>query len=411
MKHELQVEILKELMRQLDEGKNVDAGVQYRMPTTSYVCPETALKEQEEFFRNHPQLVGLSDDLPEEGSFFTMNDFGTPLLATRDKKGVFHAFLNACRHRSVKVTSENRGKRSVFMCPFHNWSYSNTGDLLSIPDEEHFGRVDKSCRGLLELPAIERDGLLWVHPKVGGKLEVDDLLGGLRTELASMGMEKHKFVGDKTIDKRLNWKFANDTFGETYHFGKLHKNTLGRLYYGNNLHYEEFGRHHRFVTANRGIDAMRDLPEEDWRIDHGGFVLYHLFPNIQLITGATGTTLIRIYPHDEDPGRSITKISFYYPPEVIELAAAQETKIDESNVYDADVRSTMDDGLASLEASLEVFRSTVENEDYVMGEMQQQAAENGQLKEILFGRNEPALHHFHNNYREALRQPPLEKTS
>ena len=411
MKHELEVEILKELMRQLDEGKNVDAGVQYRMPTTSYVCPETARQEQEEFFRNSPQLIGLSDDLPEEGSFFTMNDFGTPLLATRDKKGVFHAFLNACRHRSVKVTSQDRGKRSVFMCPFHNWSYSNTGDLISIPDEDHFGPVDKSCRGLLELPAIERGGLLWVHPKIDGKLEVDELLGGLQSELASVGMEKHKFVGDKTIDKRLNWKFANDTFGETYHFGKLHKNTLGRLYYGNNLHYEEFGRNHRFVTANRGIDAMRDLPEEDWRIEYGGFVLYHLFPNIQLITGETATTLIRIYPHEEDPGRSITKISFYYSPEAIELAAAQETKFDENNVYDADVRATMDDGLASLEASLEVFRSTVENEDYVMGEMQQQAAENGQLEEILFGRNEPALHHFHNNYREALGQPPLEKNS
>lgn len=30
MRHELQVEILKELMQQLDEGRNVDAGVQYR---------------------------------------------------------------------------------------------------------------------------------------------------------------------------------------------------------------------------------------------------------------------------------------------------------------------------------------------------------------------------------------------
>ena len=40
MQHALQVEILKELMTQLDEGKNIDAGVQYKMPTTSYVCPE-----------------------------------------------------------------------------------------------------------------------------------------------------------------------------------------------------------------------------------------------------------------------------------------------------------------------------------------------------------------------------------
>mgnify|MGYP002047708357 CR=1 FL=1 len=63
----------------------------------------------------------------------------------------------------------------------------------------------------------------------------------------------------------------------------------------------------------------------------------------------------------------------------------------------------------SLANSLEVFKSTVENEDYVMGEMQQKAAESGLLKEIIFGRNEPALHHFHNNYRAALGQPLLER--
>ena len=49
-------------------------------------------------------------------------------------------------------------------------------------------------------------------------------------------MNRQVSVGQTTIDKALNWKFANDTFGETYHFGKLHKDTLGRLYYGNNLH-------------------------------------------------------------------------------------------------------------------------------------------------------------------------------
>ena len=51
----------------------------------------------------------------------------------------------------------------------------------------------------------------------------------------------------------------------------------------------------------------------------------------------------------------------------------------------------------------------MENEDYVMGEMQQKAAESGLLKEIIFGRNEPALHHFHNNYREALGELLLER--
>ena len=69
MKQETQVEILKELMRQVDEGKNIDAGVQYRMPMTSYVCPEIAAKEWDMFFQNHPQLIGLSGELPEPVAF------------------------------------------------------------------------------------------------------------------------------------------------------------------------------------------------------------------------------------------------------------------------------------------------------------------------------------------------------
>ena len=407
MDHALQVRILKELMQQLDEGRNVDAGAQYRMPTSAYVCPDQAAREREAFFRNHPQLIGLSGDLPEPGSFLTMNDFGTPILATRDKAGVFRAFLNACRHRSVQVAAEPRGRRSVFMCPFHQWSYANTGELLNIPDEDHFGAIDKSCHGLLELPAVERGGLLWVHPTVGGQLDPDALLGAeLASELDSFGIEQQKFVGDKTIDMRLNWKFANDTFGETYHFGKLHKDTLGQLYYGNNLHFEEFGRHHRFVTASRGIDALRTMPEEDWRIEQGTFVMYHLFPNVQLITSEATSTLIRIYPHKEGAGRSVTRVSFYWTQETIDAAKAQQQDFDASRVYEFDERASTG---ASLDASLEVFHSTIEREDYIMGEMQQRAAENGQLKEVLFGRNEPALHHFHNNFREALGQPPLEK--
>ncbi len=407
MEHALQVQILKELMQQLDEGRNIDAGVQYRMPTTAYVCPDMAAKEWTSFFQNHPQLIGLSRDLPEPGSFFTLDDFGTPVLATRDKAGKFHAFVNACRHRSVKVASEERGKRTLFMCPFHHWSYANTGDLISIPNEDHFGHIDKGCHGLLELPAVEQGGLLWVHPQVDGVLDVDDLLGDLGEELASYGMSAHTFVGETNIKMNLNWKFANDTFGETYHFGKLHQNTLGQLYYGNNLHLKEFGRHHRFVTANRGIDQIRTLPESEWNIANGTFVLYHLFPNIQILCDTRTVTLIRIYPDKDNPGRSTTRISFYFTPEVAERAVLKDAEsFDPGKVYNFDERSS-GDGIASLKASLEVFRSTVEEEDYLMGEMQQRAAESGQLKEIIFGRNEPALHHFHRNYREALGQPAL----
>ena len=63
----------------------------------------------------------------------------------------------------------------------------------------------------------------------------------------------------------------------------------------------------------------------------------------------------------------------------------------------------------SLTASMEVFTSTVEQEDYLMGEYQQKAAENGLLTEVNFGRNEPPLHHFHKTFRKALGLPALDK--
>ena len=44
-----------------------------------------------------------------------------------------------------------------------------------------------------------------------------------------------------------------------------------------------------------------------------------------------------------------------------------------------------------------------------MGETTQKSAETGIVKEFIFGRNEPALHHYHNTFREALNLPPLEK--
>ena len=405
MDQALQVDILKELLQQLETGKNIDAGVQYRMSTSSYVCPEIAAKEWDAFFQHHPQLIGLSGDLPEPGSYLTLNDFEVPLLATRDKNGQFRAFLNACRHRAARVVSDQRGKKAMFTCPFHQWGYGNNGDLISIPDNDHFGDIDKSCHGLVELPAVEQDGLLWVHPQVDGDLNVDKLLGEtLANELPGHNLDNMIYIGGTTIDRQLNWKLANDTFGETYHFGKLHSDTLGKIFLGNNLHFEEFGRHHRFVTANRRIFELRELPECDWRIKQATFVMYYLFPNVQLINNEFNTTLVRVYPDRNNPGRSVTQVSFYYTPEAVEMGKSAD-HLATDDVYNPDVRENRAPNLA---ASLEVFSSTIEEEDYVMGEMQQQSAQSGRLKEVVFGRNEPALHHFHNSYREALNMPPLE---
>ncbi|MFT5611291.1 MAG: phenylpropionate dioxygenase-like ring-hydroxylating dioxygenase large terminal subunit [Arenicella sp.] len=407
MDHDLQVSIIKELLRQLDEGKNNDAGVQYRMPTSSYVCPDLAAKEWTTLFRQHPQMVGLSGDLPEPGSFFTIDDFGVPVLATRDKQGQFHAFVNACRHRGARVASEAAGNKSSFVCPFHSWTYTCKGDLVGVPQMDHFGEIDKSAYGLLALPAVERDGMLWVHPQPDSKLDIDELLGSLVEELAAYKLGELKSTANKTIKMDLNWKLANDTFGETYHFAKLHKNTLGQVYYGNNLDYQEFGRHHRFVTANKSIDVLRDRPESEWELQNVAFVLYYLFPNIQVVVTRGLVNIVRIYPDEKDPGRSISRITSYFTQQALDMidVTDEEFIITPDKVYQR--RKPKD--LFTPESSLEVFSSTIEQEDYLMGEHQQRTAKSGLITHSILGRNEAPLHHFHNSFRDALDMPPLDQ--
>ena len=411
--HAKQVEIIEELLSQIDEGRNVDAGVMYKNPTDVYASPEVAAKEWEVLFRNHPQLVGLTADLPAPGSFFTTDDFGVPVLATRDKQGRFRAFLNACRHRGARVAGDDRGTARNFVCPFHNWTYSPGGDLVGIPQAEHFGAVDKACRGLIELPAVEQYGLLVVHPCVGGTIDVDELLGDFREEIASCRFDEGLvFKTETMIDKQLNWKLANDTFGETYHFAKLHKDTLGQIFYGDTLHYEAAGRNHRFVIATRAIDLIRDRPKEEWELLRVTTPLYFLFPNVQLNLNSDVVNLIKMYPHPTDPGRSITRISHYMTEaSIAQLSDDDVVKITADNVYDIGTVDEADiaDVAFDVSAIIETFDSTIEAEDYLMGEHQQRAARDGQLDHVIFGRNEPALHHYHRQFRDALGMPPLER--
>ncbi len=406
MQHTMQVEILKELMEKLDHNVTVDAGRVLLNPANAYTCEKLAAQEWEVFFANHPQVLGLSGELPTPGSYLTSQDFRVPILATRDSSGKFRAFVNACRHRGANVATEARGQRSQFTCPFHGWTYKNDGRLMGVRAAEHFGAIDKACHNLIELPAAEKYGLLFVHPKVDGVLDVDALVGELAPELATWNLEKAVYHGESVLDMPINWKIANDTFGEVYHFNSLHKNTLANLLHGDIATYKEYGRNHRLCLARKYLDTMRQQPEQNWSIADGAAIAYYLFPNIQIVVLARMVVLARIYPDATRVGHSLTRASHYAVPHVAELVVDSGTvqKLSGQNMYKADTSSRIE---FNIDTNVELFMSTVEKEDYYMGTKSQIAANSGFVEYFLFGRNEPALHHFHNNYRAALGQPPL----
>ncbi len=382
-------------MNYLDTDTNVDAGGQVRNPVSSYTCPQMAEQEWQTFFQDYPHALGLSADLPNPGSFFTSNDLKKPVLCTRDKEGQFHAFLNVCRHRGTLLETAERGEKNLFRCPFHAWGYGNSGELISVPKEAHFGPVDKSCNGLVALPCAERYGILWVNPNPDGDMDVDQRLGDLADELDSWQLDKFVFNSHTRYDHPMNWKLAIDTFGETYHFNVLHKETLAQDFYGNAQMYDTYERNHRMMLCLRNIDKLRELPEDDWQVLHASLPVYYLFPNVQLILGLEGPTLVRVYPDGADPHNSFSRISFYLDPEIAGLELSDERREHYGNPVER----------------MRGFAEVIQMEDYVAAASSHQGILSGAQDYLTFGRNEPALHHYHNTYRDALGLPPLERIS
>lgn len=383
MKHDVQVEVLRELLQQLDDGVNADAGGIRAAPADTYVCPDLAKKEWAAFFRGHPQVVGMTGDLPEPGAFITTEDFGVPILVARGRDGRVRAFLNSCRHRGPMVEQARRGQASRFTCPFHAWTYDTAGALVGVPMEAHFGQIDRSCLGLIELPCVEHLGFVVVHPDPAGAIDTASLFQGVEDDFQSWGWGRYVLGLEQTLDMKLNWKLATDTFGETYHFKRLHKDTLANNFHGDVLSYRSYERNHRMILCLKAIDELRGAPEADWRIENGGFPVYFLFPNVVVNVGDRRIAVVRVYPHPDDPGRSVSQISYYFDPEV--LAENPEFAI----------------------AFSEGFTRVVAAEDYATGETTQRALASGLQKEVLFGRNEPPLHHYHNTFRRALGMEPL----
>jgi nitrite reductase/ring-hydroxylating ferredoxin subunit len=400
MQKEEQVRLLKGLINYLETGTNVDAGGIMQTPTDTYTSEERFSEEWNKFFRDYPQIVGMTGDLAEPGTFFTREDFGIPLLATRDEKGKFRAFANVCAHRGVVVENEKKGKKTKFSCPFHGWTYDNSGKLIGFPKPDHFGNIDKTCYGLTELPCMEQYGFLWVHPNPKGEIDLNNLFGSkLMEEFETWGFQNLVLTNEEEYVTEMNWKLAIDTFGETYHFPTLHRNTLFNNFHGNVQMFDTFERNARLTLCLREIDNMKKDPEENWHICRGAFPVYFLFPNTILNVSDTGIILVREYPLDMSPHRSVSKVSFYFWPKVIDYL--KENKI----VLDKTEGKPLQDGIDGNPYL--GFGAIIRDEDYVVAAASHKGLKSGAIDYLTFGKNELALHHYHNTYREALDLEPL----
>ena len=182
---------------------------------------------------------------------------------------------------------------------------------------------------------------------------------------------------------------------------------MSNVFYGDASLFDAYGRNHRLSILNRYVDTIRELPEEDWNIVDAGLLVYHLFPNVQIALFNRVISLFRIYPDPDNVGRSITRMTHYSAQHMAtELEGEEVGSLEGKTWTEADMTKRLE---FNLQTQTEIVHGTIEAEDYYMGEKSQLGAASGKVEYFIFGRNEPGLHHMHNNYREALGMPSLEE--
>lgn len=342
-------------------------------PIAAYTDETQYQREVERIFRQLPIALGLSIELPGAGSYLAMDAAGVPLLLVRGSDNQARAFLNVCRHRGSPLCKPGSGKRRTFSCPYHAWTYSDQGALLSVYAEDLFGDIDKDQLGLVELPCAERAGLLWGALTPGVHFDIDDWLGDFAPELQTLDLGSWHLYTQRDLPGP-GWKVTMDGYLEVYHHNSVHGQTVGQHTIGNLLVLDQYGPHQRMTFGRRSIGTLADQPESQWQPLEHIRLIHSGFPNLSVSGILGGHCLVsQIFP-GPTPDITITRQSV--------LAAEPPTS-------DAAIQAT--------EAFSAMVLQAVQDEDYVIGAGIQSVIHAGANEEFLIGRNEPAVQHYHRN--------------
>lgn len=104
----------------------------WTLPAAAYVRQDIHALETERILRRSWTPLARVDQVPEPGDFIAMDLAGQPVLLVHGLDGTFRVMANVCRHRAAPV-AQGTGRRKLFTCPYHAWSYDTEGRLAAAP--------------------------------------------------------------------------------------------------------------------------------------------------------------------------------------------------------------------------------------------------------------------------------------
>ncbi|WP_369855809.1 benzoate 1,2-dioxygenase large subunit [Candidatus Thalassolituus haligoni] len=239
----------------------------FRCRRDMFTDPELFELEMKHIFEGNWIYLAHESQIAENNDFFTTYMGRQPVFIARNKDGELNCFINACSHRGAVLCRTKKGNKSVLTCPFHGWSFNNSGKLLKVKDPKEAGYPDSfNCEGSHDLTKVARfesyRGFLFgslredVKPlteHLGEAAKIIDMI----VDQSPQGLEVVKGASSYIYDG--NWKVQAENGADGYHVSSVHWNYVA-------------------TTARRkngmSDDDVKAMDASTWNKQKGGFYAF-----------------------------------------------------------------------------------------------------------------------------------------
>ena len=210
---------------------DAEAGL-YRCRRDIFTNEDLFTLEMKHIFEGNWVYLAHESQIPEINDYYTTWIGRQPVVITRDKTGALNAVINACAHKGAMLCRRKQGNKGSFTCPFHGWTFSNTGKLLKVKDAKTTQYPEQfNTDGSHDLTRVARfesyRGFLF------GSLNADvapleDYLGETTViidqivDQAPEGLEVLR--GNSSYIYDGNWKLQMENGCDGYHVSSVHWN-------------------------------------------------------------------------------------------------------------------------------------------------------------------------------------------
>ncbi len=217
----------------LDDAVQDDPNTgRFRCRRDIFTDPALFELEMRTIFEGNWIYLAHDSQIPNKNDYFTTTMGRQPIVIARNRNGELNAFINACSHRGAMLCRHKRANKATYTCPFHGWTFNNSGKLLKVKDPQGAGYPETfNQNGSHDLTRVARfesyRGFLFgsLNPDVkplrehlGEAAKIIDMI----VDQSPEGLEVVR--GSSTYVYDGNWKLQTENGADGYHVSATHWN-------------------------------------------------------------------------------------------------------------------------------------------------------------------------------------------